>query len=121
MAFYPGSSGTYNLVNSQLAAGNLDVALSGAATFSQSGGTLTVSNNNGFLNLGSYAGSSGVFNLGGGGQVSATNGESVGNYGTGVFNQSSGTNSDFGTMYLGLYAGGSGAYNLNGGRLSTSS
>ena len=67
---------------------------SGTGSFTQSGGANNV--NGGFnylsLGLGYNAGSSGTYNLSGGGLLSAAQNEYVGYSGTGTFTQSGGTN-----------------------------
>ena len=45
------------------------------------------------------------------------NTEYVGNYGSGSFTQSGGTNTVLGSLLLGEYAGSAGTYSLNGGLL----
>ena len=95
----------------------------------------------GSLFLGYNPGSSGAYNLSGG-SLSTTSGEITGYYGSGVFNQSGGSNATgnltlgYGTgssgtfnqidgintisgiLFLGYNPGSSGAYNLSGGSLS---
>jgi outer membrane autotransporter protein len=95
----------------------------------------------GSLFLGYNPGSSGTYNLSGG-SLSTTSGEIVGYYGSGVFNQTGGsnatgnltlgsgtgisgtfnqidgTNTISGILFLGYNSGGSGVYNLSGGSLS---
>ncbi|MEW6657116.1 MAG: autotransporter domain-containing protein [Thermodesulfobacteriota bacterium] len=95
----------------------------------------------GSLFLGYNPGSTGIYNLSGG-SLAVAGGEIVGNYGSGVFNQSGGanacgnltlgyragshgtynqsdgTNTVSGILFLGYHSGGGGVYTLNGGSLS---
>ena len=85
--------------------------------FNQSDGTHTAG---GSLVLGQNVGSSGEYNLSGGTLSSSFTFGAVaivGQYGTGVFNQSGGTNTAS-LYYLGLNVGGGGTYNLTGGNLN---
>ena len=118
-------SGTYNLSGSGLlSAGNEQVGIvgslfSGTGSFTQSGGTNSVSqqlNVHGFSVGGSYNLSGGYLNTGA---------ITVGEYGTGTFNQSGGTvnTGASGGLYLGGYqqsSGSSGTYSLSGGSLYSS-
>jgi autotransporter-associated beta strand protein len=92
------------------------VGYSGTGSFTQSGGTNSVSNSLCISDLSES--SSGNYNLSGSGVLCA-NSEYVGYGGAGSFTQSGGTNSA-GFLYLSYYAGsGSGSYNLSGsGQLS---
>ena len=72
-----------------LSSGYEFIGIGGTGTFTQSGGTNTVSNT---LDLGFYSGSSGAYNLSSTGSLSAGNSEDIGYYGTGTFTQSGGTN-----------------------------
>ena len=118
-----GGSGAYNLGGSgQLSAPSEYVGYSGTGTFTQSGGTNNIGYYaSGSLCLGANAGSTGVYNLGSSGQLSAPF-EYVGYSGTGTFTQSGGTNNiGYGSLNLGNNAGSSGTYNLSGsGQLSAS-
>ena len=89
-----------------------DVGYSGTGTFTQTGGTNTLSNG---LYIGCNPGDSGTYNLGGG-QVSAQY-EYIGLSGSGSFSQSGGTHVA-GNLVLGDNAGSLGDYNLNGGLLN---
>ncbi|MEK7846792.1 MAG: hypothetical protein AAB257_07515, partial [Nitrospinota bacterium] len=107
-------SGTGNLDNFS---GNTIVGNSGRGVFNQSDGTHTAG---GSLVLGQNVGSSGEYNLSGGTLSSSFTFGAVaivGQYGTGVFNQSGGTNTAS-LYYLGLNVGGGGTYNLTGGNLN---
>ena len=92
------------------------IGYSGTGSFTQSGGTNSVS---GSLYLGYNSGSSGTYNLSGSGLLSAPS-EYIGYSGTGSFTQSGGTNTISGSLVLGQNAGSTGTYNLNGGLLSLS-
>ena len=125
LGYLSGSSGTYSLGgNGQLLVTNSGqygyssfeyVGYSGSGTFTQSGGTNTVScaYNTGALYLGYSPGSSGVYNLSGSGHLSAGY-EFVGwNPGTtGLFQQSGGSN-----VVASLSIGSGGLYQLSGGTL----
>ena len=96
------------------------VGYSGSGTFTQSGGTNTISSATYGLYLGYNSGSSGTYSLSGIGQLSA-NCEYVGCSGSGTFTQSGGYNQNAG-LYLGSGSNGNGTYNLNGtGQLSANS
>jgi autotransporter-associated beta strand protein len=113
------NSGTIQMTGGSLSATyNENVGNWGTGTFNQSGGVNSLVNFGYSLNLANSAGFSGNYILGGMGLLSAPN-ESVGNYGTGTFNQSGGSNNVNGTLYLGYYSGSSGSYGLsNSGALS---
>ncbi len=106
--------GTYNLSGTgQLSTAYEYVGRYGTGTFTQTGGTNSITNN---FYLGYYSGSSGTYSLSGTGQLSAAS-EYIGRYDTGQFTQAGGTNSISNDLYLGYYSGSSGTYNLNGGTL----
>ena len=94
----------------------------GTGTFTQTGGTNTITGEgeNGTLSLGNSLGASGTYNLGGGtgSPLLSAQTEYIGNFGSGAFNQTGGTHAVGGDLYLGLQIGSSGAYNLSGGSLS---
>ena len=92
------------------------VGYGGTGTFTQSGGTNSLSD---VLSLGLLFGSSGTYSLSGSGLVSAY-AEYVGFSGTGAFTQSGGTNSASNGLYLSGNVGASGTYSLSGGLLSAS-
>ena len=120
LGYYGGSSGTYNLgSNGLLTASSEAIGYSGSGNFTQTGGTHAVSSclmlgSNSNLALGSK--SSGNYLLNGGSL--STGYEIIGEFGTGSFTQSGGTNSISGGMAIGCFAGGSGTYNFSGGSLS---
>ncbi len=92
------------------------IGLSGTGTFTQTSGIHSTND----LYVGILSGSSGAYNLGNTGQLSATN-EFVGHYSTGTFTQTGGTHAIFNCLYLGSWSGSSGTYNLSGtGQLSAS-
>ena len=95
------------------------VGYSGTGTFTQTNGTLNNTTSGSQLVLGYNAGSVGTYNLSENGKISLSVSECVGRSGTGVFNQSGGTNS-FTYLFMGYQPGGNGTYNLSGGSISTS-
>ena len=108
-----GASGSYTLSDSGSGsllsvAGNEYIGYSGTGTFTQSGGTNTVT---GILILGANAGSSGTYSLSGG-SLTVGDYEAVGYCGTGSFTQSGGTHTVT-ALYLGTDAGASGSYTLS--------
>jgi len=88
----------------------------GVGFFNQSGGTNTISGENGLF-LGFNPGSTGTYGLSGSGTLAANANETVGYKGAGVFNQSGGTNTIGGShnLILAYNTGSSGAYTLSGG------
>jgi autotransporter-associated beta strand protein len=96
------------------------VGQTGIGTFTQTGGTNSAGDANHGLFVGEMATSSGIYNLSGNGLLRISS-ECVGYYGTGVFNQSGGTNSAFYLYlsYLGDNSPGNGVYNLTGNGLLT--
>ena len=113
------ASGTYNLSGTGYLSSYLEyIGDLGTGTFNQYGGN----NMAGCLYLGSgdglHVSGSGTYNLSGTGQLYAGS-EYIGEYGTGIFNQSGGTNSMFSGLDLGYHENASGTYNLsNTGELS---
>ena len=85
-------------------------------TFTQSGGTNTVSN---FLTLGARSGSNGSYTLSGTSSLSAGF-EFIGRYGTGAFTQSGFQHTVGNALVLGENSGSNGSYTLNSGNLSAS-
>ena len=121
------------ITSGSLSLGSQYVGYSGAGTFTQWGGTNTIScytivsgtANIGCLYLGYNPGDSGTYNLIGGSLsipgVSSGPwglGMYVGYSGTGTFTQSGGTNADANCLYLGYNSGSNGTYSLSGGYLS---
>jgi autotransporter-associated beta strand protein len=114
----------------QNTAGQLSLNKTGSGTFGLSGnvtlaGTATVSGgalnqSGGNLQAITLVVDGGTDNLGGTGQVLATN-EYVGYAGSGTFNQTGGTNVITNGLYLGTNPGSNGTYNLLGGLLAVSS
>ena len=91
IAYTSGSSGTYTLSGGSLSAVVESVGIFGTANFTQSGGTNTIPSSTGWaLYLGSNVGSNATYSLSGG-SLSVPN-EFVGYSGTGTFTQSGGTN-----------------------------
>ena len=119
LGYNSGSTGTYNLGgNGQLSSKDEYIGYSGTGLFNHNSGTNTITDTSYGLYLAYNSGSSGSYNLSGTGQLTAKY-EYVGNYGTGVFTQSGGTNS-LTSVYLGYYPGSSGTYYLSDGQLSAS-
>ena len=141
-AVWRGSSGSYTLNSGTLSMGWEHIAQYGTGTFTQTGGTNTVTgdsyigNFSGALGtytlsggthtvgrdvyLGHHAGGTGVFELSGTGSLSALN-EYVGDGGTGTFTQTGGTNAVSDTLYLAHDSGSTGTYTLSGGTLTVGS
>jgi hypothetical protein len=119
VGFASGESSTYNLSGtgqfSDTGSGYGEVGNFGNGTFTQTGGTASVTNE---LDLGEFANSVGVYNLSNTtGTGSLTVGTlDVGYQGSGTFTQSGGTNQT-GTLILAAFSGSSGAYTINGGTL----
>jgi uncharacterized protein with beta-barrel porin domain len=105
-----GDSSTYSLSGGSVTADNEYVGDNGTGTFTQTGGTNTVTDS---LILGENAGSTGTYNLSTG-SLSA-NYERVGASGSGTFTQTGGTNTTKINLALGLFSGGSGTYTQSGG------
>jgi hypothetical protein len=130
-----GSTGSYNLQGGELKvgfdpAGNPTeaytfVGMNGIGTFTQTGGTHTIS---GGLTLGQEAGGQGIYNLNTGtsgepnnGSLSVGNHEHIGFAGKGTFTQGAGIHTIAGDLVLGNDATGEGTFNLNGGTVSVAS
>ena len=128
-----GATGTYNLGGSGSLLANMEfVGNGGTGTFTQTGGANTMTFNPNFglgnlygacLCLGYSATGMGTYALSGSGRLSTTDigwqdFEYVGYNGTGVFNQSGGTNT-CDRIAVGTYAGSSGTYNLRTGESIT--
>jgi hypothetical protein len=116
------ANGTYSLSGSGVLSAKVEyVGNEGSGTFNQSGGTNTVGprvNVDGNLLVGYAVGSTGSYTLSAGSLSAAS--EYIGNGGSGIFNQSGGTNTIVSSGY-GLVLGygvGSGTYSISGGTLS---
>ena len=72
----------------------------GTGSFVQTGGTNTISGG-GNLTLGGAATASGLYSLSGTGSLTVSGNEEVGNGGTGIFNQSGGTNTANNDLFVG--------------------
>jgi autotransporter-associated beta strand protein len=107
---FAGDNGTYVLSGGSLAAFNLEVGFMGSGTFTQSGGTATYP----YLFVGADGGS-GIYDLSGIGQLSATSEYISDGMSLGLFNQTGGTNT---AGYLSVAS--PSRYLLNGGVLLTS-
>jgi autotransporter-associated beta strand protein len=113
-----GSTGTYNLSGTgQLSAAAEYIGYSGTGTFTQTGGTNTIPFTSAIpdpgLHLGYKPNSTGTYNLSDTGYLSAKS-ETIGDLGTGTFNQTGGTNSITGSLTLGSGSLSSGTYFLSG-------
>ncbi len=125
-------AGVYILNSGTLSTYNTIVGSLGVGTFTQSGGTHTVTNN---LVVGdqsipsdptacggactSGGPSEGMYNLIGG--TLSTGSTIVGNYGNGTFTQNGGTHTVTGNVTIAANPGSKGTYNLNGGVLNAAS
>jgi hypothetical protein len=115
-----GAVGTFNLCNAvpscaaTLSGKTVVIGDAGSGTFSQGGGTVTVS---GSLNLGVQISGSGTYSLGGGSLTALQEFIGVNGGGTGTLEQSDGTNtvtSETGSLFV----ENGGTYKLNGGTLT---
>jgi hypothetical protein len=121
-----GASETLSMSANNLSGGDENVGYSGGAnpgtgnggmgTFNQSGGVNTAS---GGLALGFNATDTGIYMLGGTGSLmtgppGGTSDEEVGINGTGIFNQTGGTNTIAGYLFVGGGTGSTGTYMLSG-------
>jgi fibronectin-binding autotransporter adhesin len=123
-AYNAGSSGSYTLGGGTLvigvsgSSGSENIGYRGTGTFTQTGGTHTVDSSIylGFLegSHGSYSFVEGTLNVGSSGH---NGGEIIGYNGIGVFSQTGGTHTIFGSLYVGYLSGSSGTYTLEGGAL----
>ncbi len=125
-----GSNGSYNLsgTGSLNVNGIEKIGVSGTGTFTQTGGTHSVSYNAGIpevLFIGYQGGSSGSYDLSGTGNLTVMGFETVGYLGAGTFTQSGGTHNvgsaaQIYPFFIGRGTGGSGSYTLSGGSLTVS-
>ena len=112
-----GSRGTYNLSGGTLSlsvtgGGASIIGDSGSGTFTQTGGSHDTLN----LVLGANTGSSGTYELTGGG-LGVLNNTIIGQSGRGTFTQTGGDHTMVGDLILGNSTGSSGTYILSGGTL----
>ncbi len=129
IGYLSGSTGSYILsgsgqliatTNNNESGANEVVAYRGTATFTQSGGTNTISGGRSDeLDVGYQSGSSGTYALSGSGVLTAAT-EYAGYSGSGTFTQTGGTN-NAGALGIAYGPGSSGTYNFNGGLLTLSS
>jgi hypothetical protein len=111
-----GTIGTYELRGSgQLSASNVYVGYWGPGTFTQSGGTNTISSN---LIVGNDLEAAGTYSLSFG--LLSANIANIGYADSGVFIQTGGTNAISNNLSLGSLPGSSGTYDLAGGLLTFS-
>jgi hypothetical protein len=100
------------------------IGYNGRGIFNHSGGTNTIAAGAGWLVVGYFSGSNGTYNLSGTGALEAHASEYIGDIGTGVFNQTGGSNTIQGAdhdLYLGFAASGGGTYTLSAGTLAVNS
>jgi hypothetical protein len=112
-----GSHGAYNLSAGKLSVTVAEwVGVSGTGIFNQTGGTNAIGNNSTFggLTLGNNVGATGSYNLSGTASFSADGGEGIGGGGTGIFNQTGGTNTAGEDIQLGETNDATGTYLLSG-------
>ncbi len=115
-----GSIGTYSLGGSGMLTDNGSgiggeyVGYDSTGTFTQTGGTNTISGGFSLL-VGTFSGSNGTYALSGTGTLSVGGGEYVGYSSTGTFNQSGGTNTltSGSALLVGGFSGSSGTYMLS--------
>jgi hypothetical protein len=117
-----GAIGTYILTGTgslllQGSSGYEIVGDSGVGTFTQNGGTNSITGSSGMLVLAFQSGSTGTYSLSGTGSLSAP-GEAIGDLASGFFAQSGGTNTVSGNLSVADQGGSNGAYTLSSGSLS---
>jgi Dockerin type I domain len=113
-----GSSGSYSLSAGGLSATQILLGKSGTGTFDHSGGSSTLTTQLGqkALVIGANSTSNNTYTLSGTGILTVTGDESIGDGGTGTFNQTGGTH-NLGincNLYVGNSGGSVGAYSLSG-------
>lgn len=115
----PTGNGVYNLSGGVISASEIYPGRFGNGVFNHSGGSVSITGGGLRIGWGS-AGSPavGTYSLSNTASL-ATTVETVGEYGSGTFNQTGGTHSVSGTMTLGAFASGTGTVNLSGGTLTT--
>jgi T5SS/PEP-CTERM-associated repeat protein len=113
------TTATFSMAAGNLTASNewIGITLNGGrGAFNQSGGTNTIAAGSGFLDVGVFAGSIGLYNLSGGTLIANTH-EYIGDVGTGTFNQTGGSNTIQGAGKLFIGGGpnnGVGTYTISG-------
>ncbi|MFC5456802.1 autotransporter domain-containing protein [Prosthecobacter fluviatilis] len=111
LGYNGGGSGTANVSGGTWVNGSLNIGYSGTGLLNISGGSLS----NNVAYVGNQSGSSGTANVSGGTWTSGS-AFTVGLYGTGVLNLTSGTvNASGTTNYIGTQTGSSGTVNVSGG------
>lgn len=112
------SAAAMQLTNASLTTQTSWIGRTGPGTFTQLAGTHTVGGTLyiGFADAGLSPAVTGTYNFSGGSML--LNSEQLGNFGTGVVNQTGGTATASNVVYLGLN-GGNGTYNLSGGTLAS--
>jgi autotransporter-associated beta strand protein len=112
-----GNSGTIEITGGSLSAAISYIGDSGTGTFTQTGGTSTISNS---LYLGHTSGSNGTYTLSDSGQLNAGY-ENIGDLGSGTFIQTGGTNTISQALYVNAISSANATYTLsNSGQMSTS-
>lgn len=106
------NNATSAMTGGSLTAETQYVGSAGTGTFTQSGGTTSLSS----LYVGNNANDNGTYLLSGSAKL-ASSIEYIGMAGTGTFSQSGGTHTVSDALGLGESSGGNGTYNLNGGTL----
>lgn len=125
-AAFIGHSSFTNNVTAALASGSFTpqyeyIGYSGFnGTVNHSGGTNGSPTATYLISIGEGAGRTGTYNLSGTGVVNAGNTMYVGAYGTGIFNQTGGSNIVPTTLYIGAWTGSNGSYTLQSGTLNVS-
>ncbi len=116
------TANSFSMPSGNLTSSTEYVGYNGRGTVDQSGGTNTITAGAGYLDVGVFAGASGIYNLSGTGALVANTNEYIGDIGTGLFHQTGGTNTIVGAannLYLGYNASGTGGtYLLDAGALS---
>ena len=114
-----GASGDYELKGTGILTANDEViGFRGTGDFTQNSGTQSLNGIIGDLTLGSAAGGSGQYTLGGAGNDVTAGNEVIGDSGEGTFFQSAGSDNKIGgALTLGKSNGGTGTYDMTGGTL----
>jgi len=116
IGYNPGSNGSYSLSGTGCLTVNANesVGYSGNGTFTQTGGTNSITAGDGLF-IGNNAGSTGTYSLSGSGSLITSRDEHVGNSGNGTFTQTGGTNSitSGSWLYIANNTGSIGTYTLS--------
>jgi hypothetical protein len=120
LARLAGSTGTYVMTNGTLNVEDEDIGVASNGTFNQSGGLNAVGSDFSSLIIGVNSGVTGTYNLTSTGSLTVggfNSYEFIGYSGTGIFNQTGGSNTTTTVLFI-AYNSGSAAYTLSGGVLS---